>query len=261
MSTRWPPVVGVTGFDGGYKPAISLAIRPLESKAEEEGEIGGPEFELGACCYNDGTCDDLTEFDCRSAGGYFQGAGTSCDDDPNPCVGACCEPACVENTTPDGCAGDGGTFQGFGTTCDPDPCPLPPCNGCGFAAFDGSGRMFLTQTDTRTWFQTLMCIGTANCAAGAGSGTGTVVSSYDAECNFSETGSFDMTFDNCDGSHFTGTIPNICVPVTVSATEKHCTFHQDISNDRCTPPTGVTDQSETITLSDECDPGGFSPLP
>ncbi len=182
MPDRWPPMVGVVGFDGGYRPAVALTLPPGELTSDEgDSEVGrGP----GACCYNDGTCDTISETDCISAGGTFQGEGTTCDD--VTCTGACCEPGCVEDTTPDGCDLDGGTFQGFGTTCDPDPCPsvatgaccvdtdctietesdctgmggtyqgddttcdpnpcLPPCCGEVFQAFDGSCRFFLTKT-------------------------------------------------------------------------------------------------------------------
>ncbi len=41
---------------------------------------------LGACCYEDETCDDLTASDCEDSGGNWQGAGTTCDDDPYPCI-------------------------------------------------------------------------------------------------------------------------------------------------------------------------------
>ncbi len=122
MPDRWSPVVGAVGFDGGHRPAVALTIPPSEltsDEGEQEGGGGGP----GACCYNDGTCDTISEIDCISAGGTFQGEGTTCDD--VNCTGACCEPGCVEDTTPDGCDLDGGTFQGFGTTCDPDPCTEP----------------------------------------------------------------------------------------------------------------------------------------
>ncbi len=88
--------------------------------------VRGLEGGVGACCYDDGTCDDLNEADCNDAGGNWQGTGTTCADDPNPCLGACCEgeggTTCVEDSTPDSCAADGGTFQDFGSTCDPDPC-------------------------------------------------------------------------------------------------------------------------------------------
>lgn len=125
MAKRWPPVVGVVGFDGGHKPTISLALRPLETNAEAQGE---PSEQIGACCYDDGTCEEVSEFDCRTSGGTYQGDGTTCED--VECTGACCEPTCVEDLTPDQCEEDGGEFQGFGTTCDPNPCPgCPDCPG------------------------------------------------------------------------------------------------------------------------------------
>ncbi len=35
MSERWPPMLGVVGFDGGYKSAVALAIPPEEPITEE----------------------------------------------------------------------------------------------------------------------------------------------------------------------------------------------------------------------------------
>jgi len=102
MAKRWSPILGVTGFDGGSKPAISLATRTGRLIGGEEVQIDrGP----GACCYDDGTCDDLFEFDCISSGGTWQGPGTDCD--PNPCPqsgGACC-------------CGDGPEFFGSPFSC------------------------------------------------------------------------------------------------------------------------------------------------
>lgn len=89
---------------------------------------------IGACCYNDGTCDNLTEADCVVAGGTYRGGDTNCST-AGMCVGVCCEPTCVDNSTPDSCSADGGTWHGFGTTCadDPAPCPTGAC-----CAGDGS---------------------------------------------------------------------------------------------------------------------------
>ncbi len=99
-------------------------INISDSSTRRGGPGGGGT--LGACCYNDGTCDDLTESDCTDAGGNWQGTGTTCDDDPNPCVGACCEgefgDTCVDDSTPDSCEADGGTFRDFGSICDDNPC-------------------------------------------------------------------------------------------------------------------------------------------
>ncbi len=93
--------------------------------------VRGLEGGVGACCYDDGTCDDLTEADCNDAGGNWQGSDTTCADDPNPCLGACCEgedgTTCVEDSTPDSCADDGGTFQDFGSTCEDVDCTQGAC--------------------------------------------------------------------------------------------------------------------------------------
>ncbi|MCP4591500.1 MAG: hypothetical protein GY842_12210 [bacterium] len=37
----------------------------------------------GACCFDDGTCTEMTPFDCVAGGGTFDGEGTICT--PNPC--------------------------------------------------------------------------------------------------------------------------------------------------------------------------------
>lgn len=75
------------------------------------GGVGGIIGVTGACCFPDGSCTPSTESACEGVGGVYQGDGTTCS--PNPC-----EP--VE--------------------------PPPPCNGCGFDAFDGSGRQFLSSS-------------------------------------------------------------------------------------------------------------------
>lgn len=116
-------MIGVVGFDGGSRPAVALALPPDElpsDEGEEEGG-GGPGDEIGACCYTDGTCDEITEFECTAAGGTFQGVGTTCSE--TECTGACCiGSTCSEGMTEDDCTNAGGTFQGIGTDCDPNPC-------------------------------------------------------------------------------------------------------------------------------------------
>jgi hypothetical protein len=132
-------------------PGKGTVINIDDTSARRPGGGGVPI--LGACCYNDGTCDDLTEGDCTDAGGNWQGPDTTCGDDPNPCVGACCEgedgTTCVENSTPDSCAADGGTFQDFGSTCDPNPCvPCAPAAGITLQNIY-SGFFFESQSGTR----------------------------------------------------------------------------------------------------------------
>ncbi len=156
MAKRWPPMVGIVGFDGGYKPAVALALPPDElgsDEGEQEGG-GGPGDQTGACCNPDGSCDeDVTQFDCTSSGGIFQGVGTDCD--PNPCeqppaTGACCIGTDCSIQTQEDCESGGGTYQGDDTTCDPNPCISASCCSTPFQAFDGSCRFFLTKTVVQT---------------------------------------------------------------------------------------------------------------
>jgi hypothetical protein len=91
------------------------------------------ECTVGACCFPDGTCQQLTAFACDQAGGDYRGddvtcAIADCDD------GVCCRPdgSCVVTAEPR-CAVLGGEFKGIGTTCDdpficldlPGACCLP----------------------------------------------------------------------------------------------------------------------------------------
>jgi hypothetical protein len=82
---------------------------------------------IGACCFANGSCEDLIEDDCEAQGGDYQGDGSDCD--PNPCAqptGRCCfsdgscqvlgEVECVDLS---------GDYQGDGSDCDPNPCPQP----------------------------------------------------------------------------------------------------------------------------------------
>jgi len=142
MAKRWPPILGVTGFDGGSKPAIALATRTgrLQGGEGEQAPDQGP----GACCHGDGSCDELSESDCIASGGTWQGPGTDCD--PNPCgtTGACCFGNVCEVRTEVECTDAGGRYIGDGTTCDPiNPCD---CNcpsesfGTPFVCVDGDGN-------------------------------------------------------------------------------------------------------------------------
>lgn len=271
----------------------------ISTNPERDNSQGGGG--LGACCYDDGTCDDLTEFECADAGGTWQGLGTHCLDE-GVCVGACCEPDCVDNTTPDGCSADGGTFQGFGTTCDTDPCTLPPCNGCGFDAFDGSGRKFLTSTRAMTSFSASfagppVCPDSLQTASGTSSKVSTI-DTTDCSVSCTCTGSVAIhSVNNCPSDYCDDTITanscsafNNCGPsgTDVLSDASDCGW----SNSSCSLAVGhgcasygITEtvisatQKEIdfdygpdgsgqfvhavviITLSDECNPDGMSPPP
>ncbi|HUU84097.1 MAG TPA: hypothetical protein VM243_11395 [Phycisphaerae bacterium] len=84
--------------------------------------------DVGACCFSDGSCDlrvDLAS--CTSAGGTFQGAGTTCE--PNPCPippGGCCDPerVCTDEVQGENCQGPGYTFFAD-RQCSTIDCPFP----------------------------------------------------------------------------------------------------------------------------------------
>ena len=83
---------------------------------------------IGACCFADGACTDLSPEECDGEGGVWLGAGTDCRN--NPCaLGACClsEDECVESTRHECDAMRGAFVQD--AICDDDPCaePLPEC--------------------------------------------------------------------------------------------------------------------------------------
>ena len=91
---------------------------------------GVPTCECGACCEADGSCEVTPEFYCDATnrrvwydfGGpevEWQGVGTTCDPNPCPQPGACCDGGECSQTLEENC---GGVFQGEGTTCDPSPC-------------------------------------------------------------------------------------------------------------------------------------------
>ena len=76
----------------------------------------------GACCL-DGNCSLVTETQCLSANGSWEGANTSCSGDP--CTepsGACCFGSECYDITEAICTGAGGTWEGEGSECAPDTC-------------------------------------------------------------------------------------------------------------------------------------------
>jgi len=186
-----------------------------------------------------------------------QGGGTT---------GACCysDGTCAI-TTADGCTG---TYQGDGTVCDPNPC-LQECS-CGFDAFDGSGRRFLTRTfnlvvhydhdygggfhritdftmhvvaqiDPETCTETVTCSYTMSCDD---AGLCSCISSGDCD---SFTGCPDCL--DCSGDHW---FDGIDCGVWSCSTSFTATHHEDDATYSIGADTGTATQ--TIDLSDECIP-------
>ena len=106
-----------------------------------EGAGGHRAFELtgdcdggtrGACCFEDGSCRELTGDLCETAGGLYRGDGVACEDADcaQPPTGACCfEQRHCEELEIDECVRQGGQYQGDGTSCA-EACP--PVGACCF---------------------------------------------------------------------------------------------------------------------------------
>lgn len=93
-----------------------------------DGVLPCPEnLPVGACCFPDGSCEVLFDFDCVDASGVFQGDGTVCD--PNPCsqppIGGCCIGADCLYMSSFACDELGGSYLGEDIPCDPNPCIVP----------------------------------------------------------------------------------------------------------------------------------------
>ncbi len=89
-----------------------------------------------ACCFADGTCQDLSPAACTDIAGTPQAFGVLCASNPCPQpTQACClaDGTCQDLSTTD-CATAGGVAQGDGSVCATAMCPLP-CPG----DFSGNG--------------------------------------------------------------------------------------------------------------------------
>ena len=81
----------------------------------------------GACCFEDGSCAELTGEECTAAGGDYNGDGTECSSTEclQPPTGACCfSDLSCEDITEDECSTESGVYQGEGTICEPGICPI-----------------------------------------------------------------------------------------------------------------------------------------
>lgn len=119
LSGSTPHVTVQGSFETGI--AICATCPPEQTGSIPIGVPPAPPSETGACCYDDGGCDVLSESDCTAAEGIWQGSGTTCEE--TECTGACCNGTdCATDMTKADCESGGGTFQGIGSDCDPNPC-------------------------------------------------------------------------------------------------------------------------------------------
>ncbi len=96
---------------------------------------------VGACCFADGSCDLITQDDCVSEGGAYNGNDSSCATANCPQPGACCfeDGTCEDSLLGAQCSSFGGAYQGDGSTCDETNCPVAgagdECSGAFIASF------------------------------------------------------------------------------------------------------------------------------
>ena len=99
-----------------------------EQYVETYGGSGG---NGGVCCLN-GSCYNVPEANCNSAGGTWY-PDVYCGDvncaDPDP-TGGCCTGTTCSVTTEAGCVSGGGSYLGDGTDCSGDPCAPDPTGAC-----------------------------------------------------------------------------------------------------------------------------------
>ncbi len=212
-----------------------IAKGTLISVPGDASGLRRPSTSTGACCFDDETCDDLTEAACNDAGGNWQGLGTTCADDPNPCLGACL------------------------------------CSG--FNALDGSCRSFLTRTqvltahyetffseesfctsdetftitdsiDPDTCETTNDCTGSYTLTTAGGTLSGDPCDSWPGGCGFCQGECYEFS---------PVTLSLGCDSTDCSCSDTTLTCSQSLSGDCETNPGSCTFEY-TLTLSDECIP-------
>jgi hypothetical protein len=174
-------------------------------------------------------------------------------------TGACCiGEACAILSATD-CAAAGGVYQGDFTPCSPNPCVavLPPCNGCGYDAFDGSGRKFLRKSQIVTETASDCCGNEVSFCARSIDGMIELVTVIDPETcmESTETDTNIRTIVECGGTTLTSTMSDPNSYVVTSATTKEEYVDDSATCDpACSGQTQTHIYSGTITLSDECQP-------
>ena len=88
----------------------------------------GPDIETEACCFSDGSCEEITSQDCTEIEGTPQGIGTDCTTVLciSPETVACCliDDVC-EDLTPEDCDAKRGVPGDLGSQCSPFYCVSP----------------------------------------------------------------------------------------------------------------------------------------
>jgi len=141
----------------------------------------------GACCFGNGSCQTKLQTECITAGGTWQGDGTSCS--PNPCpqpMGACCrlDGTCSENVPESQCQAIGETFF-LNTTCAnvPGGCPQPDGACC---VTTGGGCLMVPEAECDT-LGGIWAGAWTDCSTGC-----------NGACCFLPSGCVDLSYQNCN---------------------------------------------------------------
>lgn len=226
----------------------------------------GVDCSHGACCSGD-SCFLETPSDCAAIGGTYQGDGTTCFDGhlcPSA-PGACCNHGSCTVQNRDDCQASGGVFMGSGTDCTGSPCAMPGCGGCGFDAFDGSGRKFkrISWAGSRGIGKScLISNPTDTCEA-------SVAALYSREQHYTGcvlsgiTGSGNTLTTFCDGSStstgFNTYNGGAGFETVWAAFRSHTISTTDHNGASCTPADVQNTFFAAETLSDECDTSFSAP--
>ena len=131
-------VFTITGGTGAYEGASGSGVLTGLGVGHDAGvmtvslagTIGGKKTSTGACCFSDGSCEELESQECFQRDGSFNAVGTTCGDVECPVSGACCRPNgnCTVISVQE-CITSGGDFQGVGGSCNDVECEVTagPC--------------------------------------------------------------------------------------------------------------------------------------
>ncbi len=215
-------------------PGKGTVINVADTSARRGG--GG----TGACCYDDGTCDDFNASECATSGGHFQGVGTTCDGTDcshggGGTSGACCVESSCEIRSPADCFADSGTYQGDNIDCYPNPCDFGACCLEGVCTFgtpeDCSGMGGIYHPGVTCDSNPFLCC--TNC--------------FPLFSPFDDGGGNCFTTQNCDGT-LSGPVP--CDSMWFTLTQ-HC-VGEDVDCLELCNISGPTDPT-TCDFTNSCD--------
>jgi hypothetical protein len=132
-------VFTITGGTGAYEGASGSGVLNGIGIGQDAGvmtvslagTIGGEQTSTGACCFDDGSCEELESQECFQQDGSFNAVGTTCGDVECPISGACCFPNgnCSVISVQE-CITSGGVFQGVGASCNDVVCEVTAGSCC-----------------------------------------------------------------------------------------------------------------------------------